>query len=370
MKTIIINGANGYVASNFINKLLKRNYKVVALVRPGVKASSEDRMINMLTEINDGAYVNTSNLKVFSYSLLREDFLIPTKELEKIFSEEVDFFHFAASLKFDFKSKDEIFATNVMGVENSTHVFLKYAKGNSRFFYIGTAYSCGKFTGRFEEKFYPNESIEKFRNYYEQSKRVAENVVKEHIEKEAMSGHVIRLSQVVGNNKTGVTKTDYGIFDFAKRMHRLASWHPNQTVRVHFNPASTQNLIPIDTVVNYLMRTVEVKYVPTIMNFIAKNQIKNSHIIKSISELLPVNIVPKRQLERRKMNALERMIFAGMAFTGNYIDTNLQLDTKNLDKILRVSGQEVNENSIYKMLEYFIGNLAAQKRKKEMVPEH
>lgn len=367
MKTIIVNGANGYVASNFINKLLKRNYKVVALVRPGIKSSSEERMINMLTEINDGAFVNASNLKVVAYSLLDNDFLIQIKELEKFFSEEVDYFHFAASLKFDLKSKDEIFATNVMGVENSIQVFLKYAKGNSRFFYIGTAYSCGRFTGRFEEKFYPNEGIENFRNYYEQSKRIAENIVKEHIEKDAMNGHVIRLSQVVGDNKTGVTKTDYGIFDFAKRMHSLAFRHPNQTVRVHVNPTSTQNLIPIDTVVNYLIRTVEVKYVPTIMNFIAKNQIKNIHIIKSISGLLPIDIVPEIQLEHNEMNALERIIAAGMTFTENYIDTNLLFDTKNLDKILMAAGHEVSENSVYKMLEYFIGNLGVRKEKGAMV---
>ena len=198
-------------------------------------------------------------------------------------------------------------------------------------------------------------------------KRIAENIVKEHIEKDAMNGHVIRLSQVVGDNKTGVTKTDYGIFDFAKRMHSLAFRHPNQTVRVHVSPTSTQNLIPIDTVVNYLIRTVEVKYVPTIMNFIAKNQIKNIHIIKSISELLPINIVPERQLEREEMNALERIIAAGMTFTENYIDTNLLFDTKNLDNILMAAGHEVSENSVYKMLEYFIENLAAQKEKGAMI---
>ena len=365
--TIIINGANGYVASNFIHKLLEQKYKVIALVRPGLNSSPKERMIKALTEINEGVYLNISNLKVFAYSLLHKDFLISPEELEEIFSGEVDYFHFAASLKFDLKSKDEIFETNVEGVGNSIRVFSKFAKGDSRFFFIGTAYSCGKYSGRFEEKFYPNEDIKNFRNYYEQSKRFAENKVKEHIIGHGLNGHVIRLSQVVGNNKTGVTKTDYGIFDFAKRMYSLAYRHPNQTVRVHVDPVSTQNLIPIDTVVNYLVRAVEVKYVPKIMNFIAKNQIKNIHIIQSICKLLPINIVPEIQLQRQEMNALERIICAGMTFTENYIDTNLQFDTKNLDKILMVDGHEANENSVYKMLEYFIGNLAEQKSKKAIV---
>lgn len=367
MKTIIINGANGYVASNFIYKLLELKYNVIALVRPGVKSSPKERMEEALTEINDGAYVNTTNLKVYAYSLLHKDFLIPKEQLEEMFSKEVDYFHFAASLKFDFKSKEEIFETNVGGVENSIQVFSKFAKENSRFFFIGTAYSCGRFSGVFGEKFYENKDISKFRNYYEQSKRFAENVVRKHIDKAGLNGHVIRLSQVVGNNKTGVTKTDYGIFDFAKRMYGLTFRHPNQRVRIRVNPDSTQNLIPIDTVVNYLMRTVEVKYVPIIMNFIAKNQVKNIHIVKSISKLLPIDIVLEKQLERHQMNALERIVSAGMTFTESYIDTNLQFDTTNLDKILMVNGHEVSEYSVDKMLEYFIGTLSKQKRKKAMV---
>ena len=367
MKTIIINGANGYVASHFVHQLLEQKYNVVALVRPGNKFSPVERMKEALKKVNEDEFVNTTNLKVYSYSLLHNDFLIPREQLKEIFSGEVDYFHFAASLKFDFKSKDEIFETNVGGVENSIRVFLKFAKKNSRFFFISTAYSCGRFAERFEEKFYPNEGIARFRNYYEQSKRFAENVVKQYIDNEGLNGHVIRLSQVVGNNKTGVTKTDYGIFDFAKRVHSLAFRHPNQTVRVHVDPVSTQNLIPIDTVVNYLQRTVEVKRVPAIMNFIAKNQIKNIHIVKSISTLLPIDIVPEKQLARHEMNPLERIVSAGMTFTESYIDTDLQFGTENLDKIMMVNGHEVNENSVYKMLEYFIGNLASHKRKTAMV---
>ena len=356
MKTIIIDGANGYVASHFIKKLLEQKYKVIALVRPSIQSSPPERMKEVLAKISEDGNVNTSNLSVYGYSLLHKNFFIPDEELEEIFSEEVDYFHFAATLKFSLKSKDEIFDINVGGVGNSIQVFLKYAKGNSRYFLIGTAYSCGKLSGLFEEKFYPKENISKFRNYYEQSKRFAENVVKKHIAEDGLNGHVIRLSQVVGNSKTGVTKTDYGIFDFAKRVQSLAFRHPNQTVRVHVDPTSTQNLIPINTVVNYLMRTLEVKNVPVIMNFIAKKQIKNIHIIKSISRLLPINIIPEKKIKRSDMNALERIIAAGMAFAEGYVETDLQFESKNLDKILAVDVHDVNENSVFKMLKYFIEN--------------
>jgi nucleoside-diphosphate-sugar epimerase len=362
MKKIIINGANGYVASNFINKLLDQNYKVIALVRSSSKYSSDERMKDALSETGESEYGNTKNLKVYSYSLLDDNFSIPQKHMEDIFSGDVDYFHFAASLKYDLKTKDEIFKTNLDGVENSIKVYSKYAKKSSRFFFISTAYSCGIFPGLFKEQFYANEDISRFRNYYELSKRVAENIVKKHIDKSGLNGHIIRLSQVVGNNKTGVTKTDYGIFDFAKRIHNLAYKYPNRTVRVKVDPDSTQNLIPIDTVVGYLMKTVEVNKVPVIMNFVAKNPIKNTHIINSICKLLPIKIIPTKNIDREDMDALERLISVGMSFTGSYANTNLLFDTKQLDKIVSSGDNEVNEDTLFKMMEYFINKLLEKKR--------
>jgi nucleoside-diphosphate-sugar epimerase len=57
MKTVIINGANGYVASNFICNLLKQDYKVIALVRAN-KQDPEDRMNDALANINEGIEID------------------------------------------------------------------------------------------------------------------------------------------------------------------------------------------------------------------------------------------------------------------------------------------------------------------------
>jgi len=363
MKRIIINGANGYVASNFINELLTRSYEVIALVRADHKYSADDRMKKALSEINDCKYKKSEHLNVYSYSLLDQNFSIPEKQLEEIFSQEADYFHFAASLKYDLKSKDLISSTNIDGVENSLNVFSKFSKAGSRFFYISTAYSCGKTKGPFEERFYENEEISRFRNYYEQSKRFAENVVKRYLDANQLNGHIIRLSQVVGDNKTGITKTDYGIFDFAKRVYNLAYRYPNEIVRVKVDPDSTQNLIPIDLVISYLLRMLEIQQLPVIMNFIAKNSIKNGHIADSLSSLLPIHIIPDKSLEHSQMNAFERIISIGMSFTSSYTDTNILFDTKNLDSVILSDGNQPTEQTVFRMLEYFIDNLSEKKKK-------
>ncbi|MCG6190398.1 SDR family oxidoreductase [Maribellus maritimus] len=364
MKTIVVNGANGYVASNFIARLLKTGNKVVALVRPGHKQTPEERMNSVLADIEENETLNTQNLSVYAYSLLEKDFAMEEKILTKVFKTNVDYFHFAASLKYDEKSVDEIFTTNIEGVRNSIDVFQKYASKKSRFFYIGTAYSCGKYNDVFEEKFYKNEPISSFRNYYELSKRYGENIVCQSIEKSHLNGHVIRLSQVVGDHRTGITKTDYGIFDFSKRIYKLARRYPNEVVRVKVDPASTQNLIPIGTVVSYLLQAVQTDTAPRIMNLVAKRSIKNEQIINTLNEVLPITLIPQQNLNRNSMNSLERLISIGMSFTGSYTETNLKFDTSRRDEIIQPGeDDELNDESVYAMLQYFVRTLSAQKRK-------
>lgn len=364
MKTIVINGANGYVASNFISSLLKQKYKVIALVRPNAKFGPLERMKKVLSDINEDEKVNTDRLKVYSYSLLDQNFDISEEELNKIFSNDVDYFHFAASLKYDKKSMDEIFSTNINGVENSINIFQKYASKQSRFFYIGTAYSCGIRTEVFEEKFYDNEPISAFRNYYELSKRYGENIVRNYIQEQKLNGYIIRLSQVVGNCKTGVTKTDYGIFDFAKRLFSLSNRYSGEVVRVHVDPESTQNLISIDTVVHYLLKTVASPSLPVIMNFVSRKSVKNGFIIKVLNELLPLTIIPLKELDTKSLNSIERLIAIGMSFTDRYTEINLKFNTSARDLALNLNGEfELNNREIGNMLGYFIENLSNRQKK-------
>ena len=366
MKTVIINGANGYVASNFICDLLKQQYMVIALVRAN-KQDPEDRMNDALNLINDGTAVDTTNLEVYNYSLLDDDFAMDKNIIKSIFSNSVDYFHFAASLKYDEKSIDEIFSTNIEGVENSIKVFSKYATKNSRFFYIGTAYSCGWLNSTFKEKFYRNDDISAFRNYYEQSKRFAENIIKENIQKNGLDAHIIRLSQVVGNHETGVTKTDYGIFDFAKRIYSLATRYPNKIVRVHVDPDSTQNLIPIDIVSKHLTKVIKETEVPDIMNFVSKKSIPNSHIIEILNQLVPMNIIPVKKLEQKDMNSIERLVSVAMSFTESYTSTNISFDTRERDKFVDCQETGLDNSSVARMLEYFIKKLSKKTRKKKPV---
>ncbi|MFW5754994.1 MAG: SDR family oxidoreductase [Tangfeifania sp.] len=333
MQRVIINGANGYVASHFVNELLEKGYKVVALVRETAGLAAEQRMKKTLKKINPRA--DFKNLDVFNYSLLGKNYSLNSQQLGEIFKDDADFFHFAASLKFKSRDKDEIFKTNVEGAENTLKVFTDNATSSSRFFYISTVYSCGKISEPFKEDFYENEGISNFRNYYEQSKRYAENLLKTYIERENLNAHIVRLSQVVGHNKTGETKTNYGVFDFVQKIQKFSSHYPNERIRIKVNPDATQNLVPIDNVVAWLMKLLTRKDFPVILNFAGRKSVTNNEIARIVNKVLPVV----------------------------YTDTNLEFDTKNLEKTVSPNGYEVTPESLHKMISYFVDQQAEHNRK-------
>jgi len=354
MRKVVLSGANGYVASNFILKLLQEGYEVIALVRSRNAVPARERMVEALHEIGDIDHTVLANLKVYDYSLFEENFNLPASQLKEIFGGRIHYFHFAASLKFDISSKEEIFGTNLQGVQHSIETFLNFSGPSSRFYFISTAYSCGKFEGIFEEKFYENQPIEKFRNYYEQSKRFAENVIHDYIENKNLKACILRISQIVGNRVSGETLTDYGIFDFAKRIQRVVLRNPGVKLRLQIDPDCTQNLLPIDTMVSYFMDIVESEPLPRVLNLVSKNPITNRDILTSLNYLLPVHLEAQMGLKVSEMTTMEKIISVGMSFTGAYIDINPSFDTTYLDSVIKQKQPEITSGDVHRMLEYFL----------------
>jgi len=361
MRKIIIDGANGFVASHFIKEITEHNKNVTALTRGNDRQSSQKRMEEALLK-TDALKELMDSIKVYDYELKKENFALSDISISEIFNEDVDFFHFAADLRFSEKDKEQIFSTNIDGMENAISTFLKYATPSSRFFYISTVYSCGKTKEPFKEKFYPDEKIEYFRNYYEQSKRFAENRLKAHMENKRFNLHIIRLAQVVGNRETGVTTTNYGVFDFAKRIKSLSKRYPNETVRIRIKSDSTQNFIAVNVVARYLYEISQIQKLPIIINVNGNSYVKNKSITKCLSKLLPINIIHDETLEPQQMTSLERIIAAGMKFTGIYANTIIRFDRTQLEKLVDTSDELISDESLCRMINYFIENIKKEKR--------
>lgn len=91
---------------------------------------------------------------------------------------------------------------------------------------------------------------------------------------------------------------------------------------------------------------------------------KNDEIIESVSRLLPVEIHAQKHLDKQKLNRKERIIAAGMTFTGVYAKTDLKFDTANLEKTISLNGNEITTNSLHRMIEYFVSKRTKEKEEK------
>jgi hypothetical protein len=177
-----------------------------------------------------------------------------------------------------------------------------------------------------------------------------------------MSSACRRLLETI---KPALPKPGYGIFDLAKRLHKIASSHPDNSLRIKVDPNGTQNLIPIDKVVEALMNMLNTSELPRIINLTAKNGVKNETIAECINRHLPMKIILDNTLKKKSMNSLERMIALGMSFTGKYAEINLLFENKNLDKIMFSDNNEVTKVSLCKMMENYFSQLEGKSQNQE-----
>jgi hypothetical protein len=105
------------------------------------------------------------------------------------------------------------------------------------------------------------------------------------------------------------------------------------------------------------MNLLNINDLPQIVNLTAKKGVKNETIAECINRNLPMKIILDKTLQKKNMNALERMIAVGMSFTGKYAHINLQFDHRSLDKIMRFDNSEITKRSLCRMMESFIHDL-------------
>lgn len=129
------------------------------------------------------------------------------------------------------------------------------------------------------------------------------------------------------------------------------------------DPEATQNMIPVDNVVAYLMKMLKRKDLPVILNFAGRKTVKNSELARIVNKVLPVEVIQQKDLEKKDLNRLEKMVASFMSFTGNYANANLEFDTKNLEKAVSPNGNEVTPESLHKMVAYFVDEQAERNRK-------
>ncbi len=255
---ICITGATGFVGSHLLYDLLRQTeLQLLALLR-GEETSARRRLWKTLNDVaaSRGGSPLTSaqlaRLSVVSGDVTREQCGVDDTWCAELRDRVGQFWHLAASLKFEDKHRAEIYEMNVSG---TNHALALAAHWNvARFVYMSTAYVCGTREGAIPEQLFDSNTV--FHNEYERSKCAAEHMVIDRCQAVGMDARIVRPSIVVGPRQTyapGGSQT--GLYGFIREIHGVHNTlRAMQTSLVLEGTASAPlNFVPVDEVSSALI---------------------------------------------------------------------------------------------------------------------
>lgn len=233
---IFLTGFPGFIAERLVLRLAnsETRFFLLAQIEFTEKANQTVREIAAKT----GASVE--NFTVVEGDITRENLGISEEILTEIRASVTDVFHLAAI--YDLAVEKEIaFRVNVEGTKN-VNEFVKTLPNLQRYNYVSTCYVAGKRTGEILETELEHDAG--FRNFYEETKYLAEQSVEKLKDKIPLT--IFRPSVVVGDSETGETAKYDGIYSLVLYLRKFPALLRfvnvgNQEVRL--------NLVPVDFVV-------------------------------------------------------------------------------------------------------------------------
>jgi thioester reductase-like protein len=236
-RSIFLTGFPGFIAGRLLEKLAKPETQFFLLVQPQFVT----RAMEEVEEIAEFAGVPLESFVIVEGDITEPQLGISNDDLETIQFETTDVFHLAAAYDLAIP-KDVAFRVNLEGTKNVNDLVCSI-KNLRRYNYISTCYVAGKRKGRIFET--DLEHKDGFRNYYEETKYLAELEVERL--KNLFPVTIYRPSVVVGDSETGETVKYDGIYYLINYMRKAPA--VLRVVNVG-NKDVRLNLVPVDFVVD------------------------------------------------------------------------------------------------------------------------
>jgi thioester reductase-like protein len=245
----LVTGATGFVGAALILDLLQNTRDgVVALVRPGSQGAAA-RLHEALRHAAICYDLELEPEMLERCSVVPGDVLQEGCGVGELQLGGVDqVWHSAASLRYENRYQDEIFATNVEG----TRRVLQLARrlGAPVFNHVSTAYVAGRRTGPIPEG---EAAVSETNNHYERSKIEGERLV---CSAEDLRVRIFRPSIVVGHSHTLGATTFTGFYGFVRQLVQFRGMMERTqrgllertSLRMRIDPRSRMNFVSIDRV--------------------------------------------------------------------------------------------------------------------------
>lgn len=235
-ETVFLTGFPGFIASRLLQRLAVGGGQFLLLVQPAFAERAQEELKNIATH----AGRPVSDFAVLLGDITQPNLGLSPSDLETARFHSTVLFHLAAIYDLAV-ARDVAMRVNAEGTRN-VNQFAGSLPHLRHYHYISTCYVAGKRTGVIYENELQHDAG--FRNYYEETKYLAEIEVDEL--KSDLPITIHRPSVVCGDSQTGETVKYDGIYYL---IHYLLKWPSLLSAFNIGNSDVSLNLVPVDFVV-------------------------------------------------------------------------------------------------------------------------
>ncbi len=283
---------------------------------------------------------------------VREDELADLKKVREAY-------HLAAMISLSNNPEDAamIHEVNVRGTANLLMV-LRGCADLQKFFFVSSAYACGYYDGVVPECWMAQPKG--FRNFYEESKFMAEKEIKKFFEDTDIACALIRPSLFLTQDHADFEKiksqTTYCYCYIISKILREHALHLGQ-LRFLGNPHSTLNMVRVKDLVSLLIGLRRDLSSLEIINMVNANDIFVDDLLQSFKKGLPQNteLVFKTSLNIDHLNAIEQEAYHRTSVFSRYtLNQVLSWQTEKASKMKKELGiKDMTTKEIQRHFEEF-----------------
>ena len=212
-ETIFLTGFPGFIAGRLLQRLALEDSRFILLVQPQLLERAREE----LDELANESTRPLSDFRIVEGDITQAELGLSPADLEIARSQTTTLFHLAAL--YDLAVPREVgMAVNVGGTRN-VNEFARTIPNLRRYHYVSTCYVAGKRSGVIRETELQHDAG--FRNYYEESKYLAE--VEVDSLKSELPITIHRPSVVCGDSVTGETAKYDGVYYLINYLRKWSS---------------------------------------------------------------------------------------------------------------------------------------------------
>lgn len=235
-ETVFLTGFPGFIASRLLQRLARDCSRFLLLVQPAFAERAKAEVMQIAEQTGR----SPSDFRLLQGDITQPGLGLSKTDLETARSSSTVLFHLAAIYDLAV-AHDVAMRVNLEGTRN-VNQFARSLAHLRHYHYVSTCYVAGKRKGVIYEHELQHDAG--FRNYYEETKYLAEMAVDEL--KSDLPITIHRPSVVCGDSQTGETAKYDGIYYL---IHYLLKWPSVLSVFNIGNIGVSLNLVPVDFVV-------------------------------------------------------------------------------------------------------------------------